>query len=375
MVNTPASQRFRGGDLTQMRETARVLREDGLDVSECFDIEPDTRGFDIAHVFNLRTIDVTARQVASLRSSGIPVVLSPIYLDPSTALWGTRVMEMIFSQERTPTELESLLAQFRRRELEIKRADGATWTASRRNRPRSNYDEAQRRIVAQVDRLLPNSYMEMDRLAKTLAVSGKPFSVIPYAAEAEVFAEADPQPFIDRYGIENFVIEVGRIELSKNQLMLALAMRDLDVPLVLVGGHLQERYLEWCRRYGPRQLVILDHISHDELRSAYAAARVHALPSWIETCGLVTMEAALADCEVVVSIAGYELEFYQDLALYCDPADSDSIRTQVEHALSAFGTEAAQRRRQALRERLRRHYTWQHAAAATRTAYEQVLAS
>ena len=44
----------------------------------------------------------------------------------------------------------------------------------------------------------------------------------------------------------------------------------------------------------------LDH--HDPLlASAYAAARVFALPSWFETPGLAALEAALAGCSVAIT--------------------------------------------------------------------------
>ncbi len=83
MVNTPASQQFRGGDSTQMQKTAEALRPHGVEVSFSYEEEPRAAGFDLAHVFNLRTVNVTAKQVRSLKAAGVPVVLSPIYLNPS----------------------------------------------------------------------------------------------------------------------------------------------------------------------------------------------------------------------------------------------------------------------------------------------------
>src|SRR5207248_4531127 len=130
---------------------------------------------------------------------------------------------------------------------------------------------------------------------------------------------------------------------SKNQLLTVCALRDLGVPVVLIGGNLQRNYLEWCRQYGPKGLRVIPHLPPAELRSAYAAARVHVLPSWMGTCGLVTMEAALANCNVVCSIAGFEVEYYRDLAYYCDPADPASIREAVVRAYENYAQDAARR--------------------------------
>jgi hypothetical protein len=97
LINTPQSPKLRGGDTVQMEKTAEALRELKIEVKISTAAEPDARGFDIAHVFNLRTIDATERQVAALARHGVPIVMSPIYLDISQALWGSTAVAQIFS--------------------------------------------------------------------------------------------------------------------------------------------------------------------------------------------------------------------------------------------------------------------------------------
>ena len=63
LVNTPASAQFRGGDTTQMLKTAEGLNALGVETAISTDAEPNARGFDVAHVFNLRTIAATGPQV------------------------------------------------------------------------------------------------------------------------------------------------------------------------------------------------------------------------------------------------------------------------------------------------------------------------
>jgi glycosyltransferase involved in cell wall biosynthesis len=195
--------------------------------------------------------------------------------------------------------------------------------------------------------------------------------VDPADAEARTFLDPDPGPFVTRHGLRDFVLQVGRIEVAKNQLLLAYALRDLGVPLVLIGKPLQGGYLDWCRRYGPRSLRVLPYLPDDELASAYAAARVHALPSWGENCGLVSLEAALADCNLVVSTAGFELEHFRDLAYYCDAADVASIRKAVLAALANYDRDAPRRLR--LKRLILQEYTWERAAELTHQAYVRVL--
>lgn len=371
MVNTPDSPRFGGGDLLQMRKTADALRLLGVQVSESFEREPDARGFDVAHVFNLRTLHVTPRQVQSLKRSGVPVVLSPIYLNPAFPYWATQILNNVFATPHAEAELTRLLDEFRTYKLKLKRPQGITLAADAPNRPRAGYDQDQIATLAQVDYLLPNSMLEMNALVKTLRVY-LPFTVVPYAVDPAIFLDPDPAPFTSKYGLRDFVLQVGRIEPSKNQLLLTYALRDLDVPVVLIGGQLHAQYLAWCRQHGGKNLTVISRLPPEELCSAYAAARLHVLPSWIETCGLVSMEAALGNCSLVVSSAGYELEYYRDLAYYCDPADVGSIRSTVQKALDNYPADAL--RRQRLKELILREYTWFRAAELTLHGYQQALA-
>jgi glycosyltransferase involved in cell wall biosynthesis len=183
-----------------------------------------------------------------------------------------------------------------------------------------------------------------------------------------LFLNADPESFVKRFGIRDFVLQVGRLEPAKNQAMLCYAMRELDLPLVLIGHPAHRAYADACRRLLPKGSLIIEHLPQEQLASAYAAARVHALPSWVETCGLVSMEAALADCSLVLSTAGYECEYYAGHGNYCDPADADSIGEAVQGAWKHYERDAELRKR--LRTRILTEFTWQAAAAATLRAYE-----
>ena len=62
-------------------------------------------------------------------------------------------------------------------------------------------------------------------------------------------------------------------------------------------------------------------LTHDDplLASAYAAARVFALPCWFETPGLAALEAALAGCAVVITPYGSTREYFGDLVEYARP--------------------------------------------------------
>jgi glycosyltransferase involved in cell wall biosynthesis len=109
-------------------------------------------------------------------------------------------------------------------------------------------------------------------------------------------------------------------------------------------------------------------MSHDELRSAYAAARAHILPSWFETPGLSSLEAGLSGCSIATTDRGSTREYFRDLADYCDPASTVSIRRA---ALRAYDRPRS--------EQLKRHildrFTWEAAGRQTAAAYDRILKS
>ena len=163
------------------------------------------------------------------------------------------------------------------------------------------------------------------------------------------------------------VLFVGRIEPHKNQLGLLRAMKLLPYDLTLVGPphpHHSD-YFEACRREAGPNVTFEVAKSHDELRALYQAARVHVLPSFFETTGLVSLEAALSGCRIATTERGFAREYLGDYATYLNPADPASIARAVNDAWHRQDDPA-------LRERVMTHYTWPSVAAATRAAYERI---
>ena len=373
MVNHPYCEAFRGGDLVQMRQTAAALRFWGVRVEESFALEPDAAGFDLAHVFNLRTIADTPKQLAHLKRQKVPVVLSPIYTNPSVGLWGSRALPGLLHDRPAPELVPQRLADLRDRRVRVSLPDGHVMTAHSNNRPHPEYDRLQREALAHVDLLLVNSLLEVHALRHTLQVTNVPFAVAPVGVDPALFLDATPDRFVSAHKVRDFVLQVGRIEGPKNQLMLAAALRGSGKRLVLIGSARQPAYLDLVRACGPADLVVLPHLDPDGLASAYAAARVHVLPSWSETCGLVNLEAALAGCSVVAGTLGYEVEYLDDLAYYCDPADLGSVQSAVQAAWDGHAGNADRRRK--LRQRVLERYTWEKAAEKTFEAYCRVLSN
>ena len=322
-----------GGDTVHAVRTAEELRPQGIATDVSGELAPDLSGYDLVHLFNTELVEPTFRHVLRARAARLPVVLTPIY-------W------------RPPLEDESF--------HEVDRV---------RLRHRN---AAMRDIVfGLADALLPPTEAELDVIKGTFAPLPRHVAIVPVGVDA-FYAEGDGERFCERHGLplRGFVLCVGRLEERKNQLRLIEACAGLGSPLVLVGAEYEDRlsYAAACRDVAARLDVdvrFLSYVDDAEVVDAYAAARVHALPSLWETIGLASLESARAGCNVVTTTNCGVGEYLGDRAWYCDPESVDSIREAVS---AAFGAP--------LDGRLAEHvstYTWRGAAEKTRAVYEAVM--
>jgi glycosyltransferase involved in cell wall biosynthesis len=221
-------------------------------------------------------------------------------------------------------------------------------------------------MLGNCDLFIPNSHSEATAVYEDTGVR-TPHFVVPNAVDV-AFDHASPDAFVAKYGLRDFVICVGRIEPRKNQLRLIEALKWTPYTLVLVGPphrHHPGYFMQCAAHFGPK-VIHIPFIMHEDLPSAYAAARVGVLPSFYETTGLVSLEAGLAGINVVTTDRGYTREYFEDLVWYCDPASTKSIRRAV---MAAFEAPV----KTALREKIVRCYTWDITADRTIAAYQRAM--
>lgn len=192
------------------------------------------------------------------------------------------------------------------------------------------------------DRVIAISESEKKDLIAAFDIDDSKVSVLSNGIE-ERFYEADASVFESTYGLRDYVLCVGSVEVRKNQVRLASALKDLATPVVFIGpaashgGDAAEAYargLEEIVDTHDHMLWIkgLDH-SGPLLASAYAGASVHVLVSVAEAQGLVTMEAAAAGASIVVSDLPQLRELFGSDIHYADPNSDSSILNTVRESL------------------------------------------
>lgn len=223
--------------------------------------------------------------------------------------------------------------------------------------------------LSMADKVIANSDIECETLAKVLKIDRNRFATVYNGAEEFFWENVDPALFRERFGIHGpFVLNVGNIEPRKNQLRLAQAMKAFpDLQLVMIGHVRDHSYLSDVREAGGEQLRYLGPIANDSdvLRSAYRACEVFALPSTLETPGLAALEASAQAAPLVVTREGSCMEYFGEQAIYVDPLRTESIREGIARSLAV--------RRDPRMAHDVEKYTWGRAARSLRDVYGQVL--
>ena len=357
---------LRGGDTIQLLKTKEALERLGVEADISLEYEPDLSGYDLVHLSNLTRIQETWLHVRNAVRQRKPILLSTIYwpMDEFEKKGQIGVRKLINSYLGIDSEEKiKALARY------VK--DPAARNAATRNIWKIGYTRMQREVVRHVDFFLPNSEMEMDMLCHHLHVKKDNYRVIPNAVDAEIAARQNAAAIPEE--LEKFrdaVVCVGRIEPRKNQLGLVKALDSTGFRLVLVGAVSanQKSYYDEIRKYVDKNpdFYYLPGMEQEKLYQLFKVCKVSALPSWLDTPGLVSLEAGAMGCNLAVSSKGSTSEYFGKYAEYCLPDDLSSIRLAVENAWKKPRTYE-------LREKILKNYTWKIAAENTLKSYQTVL--
>lgn len=346
-----------GGDTIQAKCTARCLQQlYGVTVDILQDpavLFSDYAQYDIVHFWGIVDVNEYLPVLRFLKARQRFVALSPIHVD--------------YSQfERYGRSGPSrYVARLLGRDAMEYAKHVAKWALGRHVTMDSDYLlRGHRRAVQQAlkkaDVVLPNSISELLRLGIDYRCRFDA-CVVPNGIDTVVF---DPATVGENLRFSDSIVCVGRIEGRKSQLNLIRAASQTGIPTFIIGKPAvnQPGYVEACRKAAGNNITFIDYMPQAELASVFKSAKVHALPSWFETTGLVSLEAGHMGCNIVISDRGDTRSYFRDLAEYCEPDDVDSIRDAL---LRAHRKE----RSTALQERIAARFTWELAAQATMSAY------
>jgi glycosyltransferase involved in cell wall biosynthesis len=343
----------RGGDTIQALQTARMLNCQGIFAEVKLTHETiQYEKYNILHFFNItRPADI----LYHIRKVKIPFVISTIMINYSEYDKYHRdgVSGMIF-RYLSADSIEYLKAISR-------------WILGKDKMASFSYTwKGQKKSISEILKkarlVLPNSISEHNRL-KSIYDCRTKCIVVPSGVDGELFRlnrKIRKNP--------NLVLCIARIEGIKNQFNLIRALNNTRFQLIIIGAPApnQLSYYKKCRSVAAGNIRFINHIPQEELVEYYQYAKVHVLPSWFETTGLSSLEAAAMGCNLVITDKGDTREYFGGHAVYCTPSSPQSIYDAVELASGLPYDEA-------LKTKIDTLYTWQKASECTAAGYKKIL--
>lgn len=321
----------------QLMGQARAVNEMADDVEVTIDNilwnSPDPNKFDLIHMVNSNGPNGPHQALAHhAKEKGVPIVATPTFWPPDE-----------ISQESGP-EQEQMI------DLHIQTL--MPW-------------------LQEADHLTPNSDGEAEHLKDFIDTFD--YTVIENAVDLQEIerVEQNKQSAPEEWG--DYVLCVGRIEQRKNQWRLLYAMQGLwqdgiDAKLVMLGKA-NKKYLKRISNEIERHKnrVVLDpQIKKPEtVLNAIKNARVLAMPSMLETPGLVALEGGALGTSLAITERGSTQEYFGGDANYCDPMRVDSIANAVKDAWKEDGNNCSQR--------IKGHYNYEKVAQKLLSLYRSVI--
>lgn len=307
----------KGGDLMQMEKTKEYLERLGIVVTITTDNNFNATDFDIIHLSNLVLAEDTYPKCRRAVSFNKPIVLSTIYWNKDNYLLANPNFKVKLVEKLGGKSLAKLMMKNR-------------WLYS------SSWQK-QKKILKMVDLIITTSKQELIILEKDFRIKIKRYKIIPVGVDTELLTIADKNYFIKKYGFNNYILCVGRIEDLKNQLSLIKIWNGRQEDLLFIGdkNSQQVEYYNLCKKEAEKikNIHFLPFMPQTELFSAYVNAKIHVQPSWFESFGLTTVEAAVAGTNVITTINCPLREYFGDLIDYCDPANSSTISKLIDSVL------------------------------------------
>jgi|AntRauTorckE6833_2_1112554.scaffolds.fasta_scaffold05148_6 glycosyltransferase involved in cell wall biosynthesis len=327
-----------GGIRTQALSTIQHIK--------AFDVQPFLLSpWDDLHALELDLIHVFGASIENvgiadqLYSLGIPFVISPVFYSNRSAKVINRAIKI--------EKLGAIAGQGIRSDFSVK-AD----------------------LCAKANLVLPNTSDEFRLIEQGFSISPTKIEVVPNGVE-DRFAESNPDLFIEKFGIKDFVLFVGQAGAPrKNVRKLLEVASSLDTKLVIIGSFHEDDYGNECKSMaaGSKNVVLIDTLEHHSelLASAYAASKVFVLPSMYETPGIAALEAALAGSNIVITQYGGTKDYFEDHAEYIDPNSTSSILKGLQIALEKKASEE-------LSDNILDTFTWQKVSQKTFDQYKRIL--
>ncbi len=208
-------------------------------------------------------------------------------------------------------------------------------------------------IASQADIKISISNWLHDYLYKKYSIQTE---VIPNGVDLDECEKANPERFIKKYNLSDFVLYIGNLQSVKNpKLFVELAKQIPKIKFVMIGRNLDEVHLD--REYKvlvPENLILLNETKHEDAMDAISACKAFVMTSKREGIPTALLEAmAMGKPVVVPNHSGCkEVVWNEKNGFLYDQDSFDDLLNKTRQAISPnYKGEGA-------RERILKEYDW-----------------
>lgn len=192
-----------------------------------------------------------------------------------------------------------------------------------------------RKAANSADKIIAISEQTKRDIIQFLKVPESKIEVI-YQGCHKAFKEQQSEEFIqktkEKYSLpEKFILNVGTIEERKNLLNVVKALKDTNIPLVVVGK--KTKYFRKVEQFVQQHKIsvqFLEGVSMDELAAIYKLADIFVYPSFFEGFGIPVIEALFSKTVVITSNTSCLPEAGGPDSVYVDPENYLDIQSKIK---------------------------------------------
>ncbi|WP_312344365.1 glycosyltransferase family 4 protein [Chryseobacterium binzhouense] len=192
-----------------------------------------------------------------------------------------------------------------------------------------------RKAANSADKIIAISEQTKRDIIHFLKVPESKIEVI-YQGCHKAFKEQQSEEFIqktrEKYSLPGrFILNVGTIEERKNLLNVVKALKDTNIPLVVVGK--KTKYFRKVEQFVQQHKIsvqFLEGVSMDELATIYKLANIFVYPSFFEGFGIPVIEALFSKTVVITSNTSCLPEAGGPDSVYVDPKNHLDIQSKIK---------------------------------------------
>ncbi|WP_308005004.1 glycosyltransferase family 1 protein [uncultured Chryseobacterium sp.] len=192
-----------------------------------------------------------------------------------------------------------------------------------------------RKAANSADKIIAISEQTKRDIIQFLKVPESKIEVI-YQGCHKAFKEKQSEEFFqktkEKYSLpEKFILNVGTIEERKNLLNVVKALKDTNIPLVVVGK--KTKYFRKVEQFVQQHKIsvqFLEGVSMDELAAIYKLADIFVYPSFFEGFGIPVIEALFSKTVVITSNTSCLPEAGGPDSVYVDPENHLDIQSKIK---------------------------------------------